>query len=365
MLMRRIEAARLSTISRSRKVRSVSRASTGLTFRPSAANVHAYSPPIPPAARIASDVGRRVMWRISSLSWMRSSAKSMSGWRAGREPVAIRIAPPFTRRGPPAPAISTVCPSTRRASPWMQVTRWRARLSRMRCDSEATIVALRDMRPCSVAEGSSSTATPYISRERYPERYIAVSRSVLLGRVPVCVPAPPGSAARSIAATRLPKYAACAAAFSPAGPMPITMRSNSSISADLPRPPHRAPGLGALVLAVLEHLHAVHEDVLHANRIRMRLLVGGGVGDRRGIEDRQIGVHAGLHEAAAFEAEERRRQAGQAAHRLLERDHLFLANVLAEQSGEAAVGARVRRLGAQASPRLHPPPVPSHPHPSP
>jgi hypothetical protein len=31
------------------------------------------------------------------------------------------------------------------------------------------------------------------------------SRSVLLGTVPVCVPAPPGSGARSIATTFLPK----------------------------------------------------------------------------------------------------------------------------------------------------------------
>src|SRR6476620_1326908 len=40
--------------------------------------------------------------------------------------------------------------------------------------------------------------------------------------------APPGLGARSTMATRLPKYAACAAPFSPAGPVPITTMSKFS-----------------------------------------------------------------------------------------------------------------------------------------
>src|SRR6266404_321990 len=40
---------------------------------------------------------------------------------------------------------------------------------------------------------------------------------------------PPMCSARSIAATRLPKYAAWAPPFSPAGPQPITMRSKVSL----------------------------------------------------------------------------------------------------------------------------------------
>src|SRR5580700_4266903 len=51
------------------------------------------------------------------------------------------------------------------------------------------------------------------------------------------MPAPPRRP-RSINATCLPKYAACAAAFSPAGPEPITIRSNCSTAvptANLPR----------------------------------------------------------------------------------------------------------------------------------
>src|SRR5687768_10803969 len=60
--------------------------------------------------------------------------------------------------------------------------------------------------------------------------YSAVSRSVFEGKVPVCTVAPPGpSPALSITATFLPKYAAAAAAFSPAGPPPITTRSYAAI----------------------------------------------------------------------------------------------------------------------------------------
>src|SRR5258708_3589225 len=167
---------------------------------------------------------------------MRSSAKSMSGWRAGREPVAIRIAAPFTRLAPSLPAISTVCGSTKLATPCRQVTPWRARLSRMRCDSEATMLAL------------------------------------------------------------------------------------------------------------LAPLHAVHEDVLHADRIGMRLLVGRRVGDGRGIEDDDVGIHPFLDQAAALEPEIARRQPGHPAHGLLQRYHLVLAHVLAEQAGQVAVRTRMRRF---------------------
>ena len=56
------------------------------------------------------------------------------------------------------------------------------------------------------------------------------SRSVFDGNVPVWTAAPPGSGSRSMRATRLPKYAAWAAPFSPAGPPPITTRSKRSVT---------------------------------------------------------------------------------------------------------------------------------------
>src|SRR6267142_4900279 len=40
---------------------------------------------------------------------------------------------------------------------------------------------------------------------------------------------PPMCSARSMTATRLPKYAACAPPFSPAGPQPITIKSKVSL----------------------------------------------------------------------------------------------------------------------------------------
>src|SRR5580658_1971348 len=52
--------------------------------------------------------------------------------------------------------------------------------------------------------------------------------------VPVLTQAPPRMSLHSMSATRLPKYAACAAPFSPAGPEPITIRSNASTWKFLP-----------------------------------------------------------------------------------------------------------------------------------
>src|SRR5262249_51219096 len=54
----------------------------------------------------------------------------------------------------------------------------------------------------------------------------AVSRNVLLGRVPVLTRAPPISRVRSTRATRCPKIPAAIAPATPAGPAPITTRSN-------------------------------------------------------------------------------------------------------------------------------------------
>ena len=66
---------------------------------------------------------------------------------------------------------------------------------------------------------------PYSPRWRKPEKYSAVSRSVFEVTVPVLRPAPRRYGARSTRTTCLPKYAACAAPFSPAGPEPMTTRS--------------------------------------------------------------------------------------------------------------------------------------------
>ena len=51
------------------------------------------------------------------------------------------------------------------------------------------------------------------------------------------------------------------------------------LSLDLSRSPKRPSGVSVRVLAILEHLHAVHEDVLHADRVLVRLFEGRSVGD--------------------------------------------------------------------------------------
>src|SRR6516162_9653416 len=54
---------------------------------------------------------------------------------------------------------------------------------------------------------------------------MAPSRTVLVGMPAVVTAIPPGRGQGSTRQTRFPKYAAWAAAFSPAGPAPITIRS--------------------------------------------------------------------------------------------------------------------------------------------
>jgi hypothetical protein len=62
-----------------------------------------------------------------------------------------------------------------------------------------------------------------------PESASAVSRSVLLGIVPVLIPAPPSSRSFSTSVTRFPKIVAVFAPQIPGGPPPITTPSKSSV----------------------------------------------------------------------------------------------------------------------------------------
>ena len=60
------------------------------------------------------------------------------------------------------------------------------------------------MKSATVASRRSERSTPKSRRERQPESMSEVSRNVLLGMVPVLMPAPPTSAAFSTRATFLP-----------------------------------------------------------------------------------------------------------------------------------------------------------------
>ena len=96
------------------------------------------------------------------------------------------------------------------------------------------------------------------------------------------------------------------------------------------------------MLAVAEDDHAVDDHVAHAHGVLVRLLEGRAVGDRARVEDDHVGEHAGPEEAALLELEVGRRQAAQPVDRLGEGQGLLLAHVLAEDTREVAVGARVR-----------------------
>src|SRR5690348_1454074 len=61
---------------------------------------------------------------------------------------------------------------------------------------------------------------------------------------------------------------------------------------------HEATRLGAGMLAVLQHLYAIDEHVLHTGRELLRLFEGGMVLDRGWVEDDDVGVIAGPQPAA-------------------------------------------------------------------
>src|SRR5581483_269291 len=111
------------------------------------------------------------------------------------------------------------------------------------------------------------------------------------------------------------------------------------------RPPgtaHDLPRLGTRRFAVADHLYAIDEDVAHAGGELLRMVVGGVIGDRGGIEHDDVGEIAGSELAAILELEIVRGQRREAAHGIGERRHVLVAHVTAEEAREIAVGARVR-----------------------
>src|SRR6266850_7260848 len=105
-----------------------------------------------------------------------------------------------------------------------------------------------------------------------------------------------------------------------------------------------AGALGAHAV-VVDDEGAVDDHVGDAGRVAVRVGIGGLVLDGGGVEDREVGEVAGLHQAALAQADALGRHAGHLVHRGLEREDLALARVLAEHFGERAVRARVRLAG--------------------
>ena len=157
-----IAAFRRVTISASKKGRISERASTSVTLTPRAANMQAYSQPITPPPKIVSDVGKSLMVRISSLSWIhvvcKIDVRRAVRLRAGGDQDEIGAQTPFTgsanRRTP--------CVRPRAARAPARIARpCCAKFLRNERDSAAAIAFLRDISRGNVALRSSSNATPY------------------------------------------------------------------------------------------------------------------------------------------------------------------------------------------------------------
>jgi hypothetical protein len=54
------------------------------------------------------------------------------------------------------------------------------------------------------------------------------------------------------------------------------------------------------VFTILEHLHAIDEDVLHANLILVRIFEGGAVGNGLRIEDHHVSKHSCSEKASTI-----------------------------------------------------------------
>src|SRR5215469_14366203 len=95
-------------------------------------------------------------------------------------------------------------------------------------------------------------------------------------------------------------------------------------------PAQSAAGALAGRLAVAPYRSAVDEDVLDAGGRGHRRLEGGAVGDRRGVEDGDVGRGPGRDGAPAGQAKPGGREAGHAAHRFLQPEQPEIAAVMAE-----------------------------------
>ena len=74
----------------------------------------------------------------------------------------------------------------------------------------------------------------------------------------------------------------------------------------------------------------------------MRLLVGRRVADGRRIEPRNIGLHPWTQHAAIGQPQARGGEGGHLPDRILQRQHVLVADVDGQHAGESAVTARMR-----------------------
>jgi len=109
-----------------------------------------------------------------------------------------------------------------------------------------------------------------------------------------------------------------------------------------PRSPQRTARFCAGVLAIFDHVHAVHKNVFHANGILVWLLEGGAIGDCCRIKQDDISKHTFFQKSAMIEPKICRRERAQASNRFRQRDHFFVAHKPSQHPREISVGARMR-----------------------
>jgi hypothetical protein len=90
------------------------------------------------------------------------------------------------------------------------------------------------------------------------------------------------------------------------------------------------------VISLVDYDDAVHDDVRNADGILCRFFEGRLVTDCGGIEDGDIGGHAGAQQAPIGEPGDLRGQRRHLAHSVGQTDYFFLAHVNAETACSAA-----------------------------
>ena len=98
---------------------------------------------------------------------------------------------------------------------------------------------------------------------------------------------------------------------------------------------------------LVQHHAPVDDDGGDAGGILERIGEGRAIGDRGRIEDHQVRGQPLLDQPAIRDVQLRGGEAAHLVDRLFERDHLLLADVLAEDAREGAEAARVRHTGAE------------------
>src|SRR5215467_10263520 len=93
----------------------------------------------------------------------------------------------------------------------------------------------------------------------------------------------------------------------------------------------------ARMLTVLDHEAPVHEHVLDARRILVRLLVGRAVRDTTRVEDDEVGARAHRDDAPILEPEPPRRHLRHLVDRLRQREHALLACILAQNARKRSI----------------------------